>query len=386
MADLSWVDKLDKEQQENLAKVIDAAEKAGVNPRLAAAIAYTESKLRQRTGGDNPSVLRGSAGEVGIMQIKPSTAKLVGFDTEKIMDTDANIQAGIAYLKQQMDRFNDPVLAAVAYNSGPDSEFLKSKGDVDPPPQSLQYANRVNSFGGFLEPSTEGAGDESAGNVQVDYDTEKAAALGALGGGSLGATQKIAQLMFPDQKTVQSVAGARGTPTENWTKAMGYGNRGQETYAKAHEAEMGTRKGAAIRNPATGQTFKPEFRFNKPPVIEPIPTAGQQIRSGLQALGGAMARSPITTGALAGAGVAGGMQEAQTRYGKGDKLGAGIAGVGAFGSGLAMIPTLPTRVVGTGLATASPAALMVLDRMRNQDLEQAQRALSNVDAMGMPTP
>lgn len=382
MADFSWVDSLDAEQAANLRKVMSAAEKMGVPPRLAAAIAYQESKLRQRSGGDNPSVIKGGAGEIGIMQIKPTTAELVGFEKDQIMDTDANIDAGLAYLKLQLDRYKSPMLAAAAYNAGPDSATFKG---FEPTDKAVDYVDSIKNYGGFVtgELGGQGGGD---GNVQVDYDTEKAAALGALIGGSLGTTQKIGQMIFPDQKTVQSVTGAKGTPTENWSKAMGYGNRGQETYAKAHEAEMGTRKGAAIRNPATGQTFKPEFRFEKPPVIDPLPTAGQQIRSGLQSLGGAMARSPITTGVLAGAGVAGGMQEAQTRYGKDDKLGAGIAAAGAFGSGLSLIPTLPTRVVGAGLATASPAALMLLDRMRNQDPEQAQRALSNVDAMGIPTP
>jgi hypothetical protein len=55
-----------------------------------------------------------------------------------------------------------------------------------------------------------------------------------------------------------------------------------------------------------------------------------------------------------------------TRYGQGDKTGAAIAGMGALGSGLAAVPTLPTRVIGGGMAMASPAALMVLDKMRQQ--------------------
>jgi hypothetical protein len=123
----------------------------------------------------------------------------------------------------------------------------------------------------------------------------------------------------------------------------------------------------------------------KPPA--PAPTFGQQAGQALQKVSGAMARSPITTGALAGAGVAGGTQEAMTRYGQGDKTGAALAGMGAVGSGLAAIPTLPTRVIGGGMAMASPAALMVLDKMRNPpSKQQSMGAMSNVDAMGNPLP
>jgi hypothetical protein len=116
-----------------------------------------------------------------------------------------------------------------------------------------------------------------------------------------------------------------------------------------------------------------------------VPTTGQNIRSGLQQIGGTIARAPIISGALAGAGIAGGAQEAQTRFANKDNVGGGIAAVGALGSGMSLIPTMPTRVLGAGLATASPAALMVLDKMREmqkqpkvppspEELETAKRA------------
>jgi len=43
-------------------------------------------------------------------------------------------------------------------------------------------------------------------------------------------------------------------------------------------------------------------------------------------------------------------------------------------------------VIGGGLAMASPAALVLLDRMRKATPEQTQRMLTNVDPMGNPLP
>lgn len=71
MGQLSFIDNLDDEQLDNFNKIVDKAKVTGVDPRLAVALAFNESGLRQNKIGD--------AGEIGIMQIKPSTAKLVGF-------------------------------------------------------------------------------------------------------------------------------------------------------------------------------------------------------------------------------------------------------------------------------------------------------------------
>ena len=83
-------------------------------------------------------------------------------------------------------------------------------------------------------------------------------------------------------------------------------------------------------------------------------------------IGGALLNSPPVRGALAGAGVAGLGQEAVSRSRAGDPVGAGIAGVGAVGSALSLVPHPMTRGIGTSLSMASPAALMVLDKMRRE--------------------
>jgi hypothetical protein len=66
--------------------------------------------------------------------------------------------------------------------------------------------------------------------------------------------------------------------------------------------------------------------------------------------------------------------------------GAAIAGAGAVGSLASMIPHPLTKGVGTAVSMASPAALLVLDKMRQQTARQPQQALQNTDQMGNPLP
>lgn len=99
--------------------------------------------------------------------------------------------------------------------------------------------------------------------------------------------------------------------------------------------------------------------------------------------GNVMASVPRATGALAGLGAAEGMQEASNRFKQGDVAGAAIAGAGGIGSLASMIPHPVTRAIGAGVGMASPAALMVLDKMRQMP-RQPQQALQNTDAMGNP--
>lgn len=361
MADLAFLDKLNEQQLQTADKIITKAQAMGVNPRLALSLAYVESGLNMNKTGD--------AGEIGIMQVKPSTGKMLGFDEKALRSEDANIDAGLTYLKQGIERYKDPMLGVVAYNAGHDNDFLLGKAD-SPPQTTLQYVNKIDALGGFAQPEPEAAPagaepTEVSPASEEDYRTLKAAGLGAGLGAVAGEGAKIvgagrdivANLSRPQTP-------APGTPVQKWGEAMGYGERGAKTYKQAHEFEQGTRRGAAIRSPATGQTFKPEFRVPKPPIIEPAPG---RVMSTLRTTGDFLARSPVISGALAGAGALGGAQEAMTRYGKGDIPGAVISGVGAAGSALSAFPSPWTKAIGGGLAMASPAALYLLDKMRQRE-------------------
>jgi soluble lytic murein transglycosylase-like protein len=103
------------------------AKRQGIDPSLALAVAWRESRYDQSA--------RGSSGEIGVFQLMPGTAAELGVDPS---DLAQNIAGGIRYLKQQLARFGSPALALQAYNAGPGAV---SSGRV--PAQSIRYAADV---------------------------------------------------------------------------------------------------------------------------------------------------------------------------------------------------------------------------------------------------
>jgi soluble lytic murein transglycosylase len=93
-----------------------AADK-GVPADLIAAVIYAESRFRDQTS---------HAGARGLMQITPSTAKLIEnlsggrtFRFDDLSDPDINIRYGTFYLRYLLDKFgNNEVAALAAYNAG----------------------------------------------------------------------------------------------------------------------------------------------------------------------------------------------------------------------------------------------------------------------------
>jgi hypothetical protein len=102
--------------------VLAEARRQGLDPALARHVLYKE------TGNlANPETAKSPAGALGVMQLMPRTAKELGVDP---LDPEQNIRGGITYLRKMMDKYNDPVLAAAAYNAGPRrvDEALKGEG------------------------------------------------------------------------------------------------------------------------------------------------------------------------------------------------------------------------------------------------------------------
>lgn len=141
---LELIEKLSPQQRENAILVATAASKAGVDPTLAVAIAYQESRL-------NPRVGRGTSGEIGMMQVMPSTGKALGYDESALADPQKNIEAGIKYLQRGLaSTGNDPMLAAAFYNGGPGAvEALR--GGKDPDQKVIDYVRSLQSYGTFAQ-------------------------------------------------------------------------------------------------------------------------------------------------------------------------------------------------------------------------------------------
>jgi soluble lytic murein transglycosylase len=97
-------------------QVVTEARARGVDPALAFAVIRQESAFATDA--------RSSAGALGLMQLMPQTArKLAGHlnlspRRMDLLDVSTNLQLGIAYLRRLIDRYDNPLLAAAAYNAG----------------------------------------------------------------------------------------------------------------------------------------------------------------------------------------------------------------------------------------------------------------------------
>ncbi|EJK82273.1 soluble lytic murein transglycosylase-like protein [Rhizobium sp. AP16] len=89
------------------------AKQNGVPVELATAVVQIESNFNPRT--------RGSAGEIGLMQIKPATARLMGYSgsTKGLYDPETNIKFGMKYLAMAQDLGGGPTCNTILkYNAG----------------------------------------------------------------------------------------------------------------------------------------------------------------------------------------------------------------------------------------------------------------------------
>lgn len=120
--------------------VREAAKKYRLSESLIFAVMRAES-------GFNPNAVS-PAGAQGLMQLIPSTARLVG--CRNSFDPEQNINGGAKYLRQMMDRFGRVDLALAAYNAGP--QAVERYGGIPPYNETRNYVPRVlkyyREFGG----------------------------------------------------------------------------------------------------------------------------------------------------------------------------------------------------------------------------------------------
>jgi soluble lytic murein transglycosylase-like protein len=100
----------------------NAARRHKVSPALIKAVIQAESRFNQSAVS--------SQGAVGLMQVLPSTARSMGVSSP--YEPHNNINAGVLYLKQLLNEFDDDeYLAIAAYNCGPDA--IRRYGNAMPP-------------------------------------------------------------------------------------------------------------------------------------------------------------------------------------------------------------------------------------------------------------
>jgi len=87
----------------------------------------------------NPEALS-SAGAIGLAQLMPGTAELLGVDPQ---DPVENLHGGARYLAQQYRAFGTWQLALAAYNAGP--EAVREHGGIPPYAETQDYVRVILS-------------------------------------------------------------------------------------------------------------------------------------------------------------------------------------------------------------------------------------------------
>ena len=159
-------------------EAIEAAHKVGLDPNVMLHALYKE------TGNlKDPATAKSKAGAYGPMQLMEGTAKQLGVDRT---DPIQNIYGGALYLKQNMDKYQDPTLALAAYNAGPgrvDKALKHELGLASLPRETQGYIKMADggiasyADGGPTKEDLEKALGALAKNMPEDYEQYQGAPM-----------------------------------------------------------------------------------------------------------------------------------------------------------------------------------------------------------------
>ncbi|MEL6465656.1 MAG: lytic transglycosylase domain-containing protein [Pseudomonadota bacterium] len=116
----------------------------------AAGLTVTEWRLLFRANIETESAYnpnaRSRVGAIGLGQLMPGTADLLGVDP---LDWRANLDGSARYLAAQLESFGDARLALAAYNAGP--EAVREHNGIPPYRETQNHVQRVLSVFNRLE-------------------------------------------------------------------------------------------------------------------------------------------------------------------------------------------------------------------------------------------
>jgi soluble lytic murein transglycosylase-like protein len=132
------------------------------------------------------------AGAMGLMQLMPDTAWLLGVDDP--FDPEQNIEGGVRYFSQQMDTFGSVELALAAYNAGPGA--VETWGGVPPYPETVNYVNSI--MGRYMAETTPEIDPAVVDAVEAAEAADPTQQLDAPGDGTLEDGSLPDPLVDPD--------------------------------------------------------------------------------------------------------------------------------------------------------------------------------------------
>jgi soluble lytic murein transglycosylase-like protein len=116
--------------------IVEHAQLHGIRPDLVRAVVQVESAYNPRATSPK--------GAMGLMQLMPATARQFG--VRNAYNPTENVRAGVAYLRQLLDRYNNnEELALAAYNAGPGA--VDKYGERVPPyRETRNYVSRISKL------------------------------------------------------------------------------------------------------------------------------------------------------------------------------------------------------------------------------------------------
>lgn len=153
---MDFLNQLSKEQRAIADKVVAAARKYGVPENIALGMAMQESGFNQNKAS--------GTGPVGVLQVGKKASKDLKINPKNV---DENIDGGMRYFKQQLDRTGNIDAALVAYHDGPSSNYFKG-GAMSP--AAANHIEKVKGYAGMADnkTATTTAAPETSFSVEVE--------------------------------------------------------------------------------------------------------------------------------------------------------------------------------------------------------------------------
>lgn len=405
---------LSNDQKEVAKKVAAEAELQGIDPSLALAVAYSESRFKHYAGDGKSKLVTSPTGAVGALQTEPATVDAYNKKFDMNLDphnVDDNIKAGVFILKDNLEHYGNPLDAVVAYNTSvaTRNKFFESRDFKDLPVATRKYLLEINENHPLdqTEPALEPAEEEgpfgrtealpphlnesSTINTPADKSTlwsdikENPEITGAIVGGVSGAAERLHKFGKEVPKVVAEET-IRNAPNlsagQKWASAIG--GPGGETVTEAArnlQLSKGLKGGETLTEsgvvllPGAKEKLESELETRgqqisrklkqKIPMYEKGVEAGKHLTKGAAKLMSKLA--PLSTAAT-GFGVGMNIDELAQRMHEGDTKGAMLSGVTGAANLASLIPGVG---MARGIGTLAAIPLNVADIMYSPDEERS---------------
>jgi hypothetical protein len=369
---IKWAD-LSDDQIKVADKIIAEANRQGVDPQLALSIGWIESNFNPNPPRAKDPETGKVTSATGPMQLTVAAAK--DTDVEDRHNVDENIRGGVTYIKQGLDKYKDPYLAALRYKEGANvvDAYLESKDASVIPTAGIQYWDMLSQH--YVTTPTEEAVETRpkpdlpsqeedvvnkpsslVGGIASDlYQTavdNPEASLAFVAGPASGYAQYKFNKELADKVKANAAKEASG---DVWSRkvvgGMGPGGEGVTEAARNYQIQKGLTGGETVTRSGIVLPSGTKEKLEAEEVSKAkrfVPRA----RGVLEKTGKWLSKSPLANVAAGlGAGVQ--AENLRERMREGDVPGAVVSGLGTAFNTMAMIPATanPYLLGAKGLGT-----------------------------------